>query len=200
MKKILLIILLLPFFTVSQDLPVVLRSDSGCEGFEGKDRKKYIDRKGDTLPITEACSFCTDPVGDVLASSTLIDKSGRYNYDASNLGDADFNTAWVEGEDGYGIGEFIEFDVGGILLCLTIYNGHQKSIDLWKNNSRVKTFKVYRNNSPICFLELEDIMSGQSFSLEDVGGSDRLRFEIVEIYKGDKWKDVCVSDILITGI
>jgi len=137
------------------------------------------------------------------ASSTLIDKRGRYNYEINNIGDEDLLTTWVEGESDYGIGEYIEFKYffwhgdGSIM----IYNGFQKTIDLWKNNSRVKTFKVYLNNVPLCFLELEDKMAVQSFNPEvekicDNHWENVIRLEIYEVYQGEKWKDVCISDIL----
>ena len=207
MKKLLLILLCLPLWGFSQNLPIVLSISAGgdgyCDGFTILEKNKYIDRREEEVPVNPNASFSTDPVHEPSTSSALIDKSGRYNYNASNLADADFNTAWAEGEDGYGIGEFIEFDVGR-LLCLTIYNGYQKSIDSWKNNSRVKIFKVYLNNTPICFLELEDVMSGQSFDLGNLiqGGIEdvSLRFEISKVYSGNKWKDVCISDILVTDI
>jgi hypothetical protein len=148
-------------------------------------------------------------VGDVYASSTLIDKRGGYNYESKNISDNDLKTAWVEGKSDYGIGEYIEFEYipnfeyGGII----IYNGFQKTIDLWKNNSRVKTYKVYVNNVPSCFLELPDKMASQYFYIDDslfnqedfniAANPVIIRLEIYEVYKGEKWKDVCISEILI---
>jgi hypothetical protein len=138
----------------------------------------------------------------VYASSTLVDERGRYNYEVNNIGDEDLRTAWVEGESDYGIGEYIEFEYyPDELFGLWIYNGFQKTIDLWKNNSRVKTFKVYINNDPLCFLELEDKMEVQRFDLESVMNNNYdeecvIRLEIYEVYKGEKWKDVCITDIL----
>ena len=136
----------------------------------------------------------------VYASSTLVDKRGRYNYEVSNISDDDLRTTWVEGESDYGIGEYIEFEFSGY-EGIIIYNGFQKTIDLWKNNSRVKTFKVYFNNIPLCFFELKDMMMVQKFWLYDLtntfyGESNVMRLEIYEVYKGEKWKDVCISDIL----
>ena len=85
------------------------------------------------------------PVFDTYASSTLIDANGKYNYSSENITDMDPRTAWVEGENGYGTGEYIEFDGYNDLVwsgtVINILNGFQKSISLWKNNSRVKTFK-----------------------------------------------------------
>ena len=57
----------------------------------------------------------------------------------------DPRTAWVEGEEGYGIGEYIESTGDNRIwsgTLIVILNGFQKSIKLWKKNSRVKTVKV----------------------------------------------------------
>ena len=144
------------------------------------------------------------------ASSTLASQ-GNNNYSVSNIIDGDPRTAWVEGDSDYGIGEYfnIVLDVHNLTsvgATLIILNGLQKSVDLWRMNSRVKTFKIYCNNVPTCYLRLEDNMALQYFSihesLKDSGVLSNLtefmvtlRFEIVDIYPGERWKDVCVSEI-----
>jgi hypothetical protein len=75
------------------------------------------------------------------ASSTLSSTSTKVNYSIDNLSDNNPNTAWVEGKEDYGIGEFIEFDYMNTELW--IYNGYQKSKKSFLANSRVKTFKIY---------------------------------------------------------
>jgi hypothetical protein len=144
------------------------------------------------------------PVFDTYASSTLIDANGKYNYNSENITDMDPRTAWVEGEMGYGTGEYIEFDGYNDLVwsgtVINILNGFQKSISLWKNNSRVKTFKVYADNIPVCFLELEDMMGCQSINLADlIDSGNIIRLEIYDVYRGEKWKDVCISDIFFSS-
>lgn len=131
------------------------------------------------------------------ASSTLANQ-GKYNYNIKNVSDANPMTAWVEGKSDYGIGEYFEIKATGVN---TIYNGHQASPKSWIENSRVKKFKVYKNNIAICFLELTDEMGGQSFELPDHNRHSSkesiYRFEIVDIYKGTKWQDVAISEILL---
>jgi hypothetical protein len=105
-------------------------------------------------------------------------------------------TAWVEGVKGYGIGEWFEVKAGGVN---TIYNGYQSSPQNWKNNSRVKRFKVYMNDTAVCYLDLTDEMGKQRFDLDvrQASYDDPItfRFEIVEVYKGDKWDDVAISHV-----
>ena len=167
------------------------------------------------IDISCSCSpFCYS--GNYLtaqnASSTLL-SNGNYNYDVNNMTDGDPRTAWVEGKSDYGIGESFEcvFDAGyGSTIIL---NGLQKSVKLWKYNSRVKTFKVYYDNVPICYLQLHDKMCWQYFDFDEVflDSNDPeskyddseccdgvFRFEIVDVYPGEKWKDVCISEFKYT--
>lgn len=142
---------------------------------------------------------CAQGVEPVEASSTLAPQ-GRYNYGISNLSDEDPKTAWVEGVKGYGIGE--SFTVKAMRVN-QLYNGLQASIQSWKDNSRVKKFKVYKNGEALCTLELKDVMGAQFFELPgeqaDWDHRDEFTFEIMSVYKGLKWDDVCISHLDHTG-
>jgi hypothetical protein len=139
---------------------------------------------------------CDQGVNPISASSTLANQ-GKYHYKINNINDADPMTAWIEGKQDYGIGEYFEIKAAGInVIC----NGYQASPKAWIENSRVKKFKVYKNNVPLCFLELADEMGRLSFELPDYKGYNRkkesvYKFEIVDVYKGTKWKDVGISEI-----
>ena len=106
---------------------------------------------------------CDQGVNPLRASSTLANQ-GKFNYNIKNINDFNPMTAWVEGKQDYGIGEYFEIKAAGINV---IYNGYQASPIAWIENSRVKIFKVYKNNTPICYLELTDEMGSQSFELPD---------------------------------
>jgi archaellum component FlaC len=144
-------------------------------------------------------------------ASSALSSQGIQSYGANNIKDYDPRTAWVEGKSDYGIGEY--FSVHGNAFWMAeiyIFNGYQRSYSSWKNNSRVKRFRVYVDNRPICYLELKDKMGGQHFNFDDYNLYDnfgangnwenlKFKFEIVEVYKGDKWKDVAISEIHAKG-
>ncbi|MFT5780001.1 MAG: hypothetical protein ACI837_002962 [Crocinitomicaceae bacterium] len=140
---------------------------------------------------------CAQGVQALSASSTLAPQ-GKFNYDTDNLMDSDPKTAWVEGVKGYGIGE--SFSVMAMNVS-QIYNGYQHSIQVWKDNSRVKRFLVYLDDDPLCYLDLLDVMGAQYFELPvssddmDWDNQPTFTFEIVEVYKGLKWDDVAISHI-----
>lgn len=139
------------------------------------------------------CDQSVQPLG---ATSSLANQ-GSKNYSIKNINDENPMTAWVEGKSEYGIGESFEIKSAGVN---TIYNGYQSSPKSWLENSRVKKFKVYKNNVPLCFLELTDEMGRQSFELPGHNDLDLekeyiFKFEIVDVYPGTKWKDVAISEI-----
>ena len=184
---------LLSMSTMAQDLPTVYAY--GGEGrnvnwsaIEAEHDRMYGDNSpGFFVPL------CRRDVEILSASSTLADQ-GAYNYSHNNLHGNPY-TAWVEGEDGYGIGTYI-YVRGNIN---TIYNGYQRSPQSWVMNSRVKKFKVYKNGEPLCYLVLTDEMGRQSFNLpgyEDQDEHDVFRLEIIEAYPGSKWADVAITAIM----
>ena len=121
------------------------------------------------------------------ASSTLFSNNNKYSID--NMTDGDPRTVWAEGKDDYGIGEFFEVNFNHHSdITSYILNGHQKSIEFWTNNSRVKTLKVYYNNEPFCYLELDDNMRKQFFHFK--------RFFKPLSYDLDAFKDYSSYDII----
>jgi hypothetical protein len=139
---------------------------------------------------------CDRGVTPIRASSTLSNQ-GNKKYGIKNINDYDPMTAWVEGNPDYGIGEFFEIKAPGINV---IYNGYQSSPKNWIENSRVKKFKVYKNNVALCYLELTDEMGRQSFELPGHNNYDPakeyiFKFQILDVYKGTKWQDVAISEI-----
>lgn len=145
--------------------------------------------------------------------SSSLPQQGNNNYGPSNANDFDLRTAWVFCGPNKGIGEYIEFRFDfpeGISDTeareregeFIIFNGYCKSVKTWEENSRVKKLKVYYNGKAICYIELQDIFYLQACDLRKFfknrvpAKDDRLRFEIVEVYKGRKYDDVAISEIL----
>lgn len=142
-------------------------------------------------------------------ASSYLKTQGNNSYKPSNIYDNDYRTAWVEGVKGYGIGEWIEYTFSveespeTKITTIFVSNGYVKSNTAWKNNSRVKKLKVYYEGNPIAILNLEDSRSEQTFNLpNEIGTSEKnwkLRFEILDVYKGDKYDDTAISAIIFDG-
>ena len=158
-----------------------------------------------------ACSWYCGGVIDTVKASSSLDSYGRFSYGAGNLHDFNHETAWAEGVEGDGIGEYVVYEFPGNcprVTTVNILNGYVKSEALWKANSRVKKLMVWYNNKPLAVLELEDSRSLQEFEIGIAGygpngkESDKwsLKFEIMEVYPGEKYRDTVISDIYFDGI
>ena len=148
-----------------------------------------------------------DNANNIVASSALK-AQGSKSYKASNIFDEDTETAWVEGVKGHGIGQWIEFKNVGVrqdgIWCgvgsISILNGYVKSDKAWRENGRVKRLKVYCNGKPKYIMELQNSRSLQYFGIDDLlegytSHISKLRFEILEVYPGTKYKDTVISEI-----
>lgn len=166
------------------------------------------------------CSwYCCGSIDTVIASSNLK-KSGKITYIGANAGDDNFETAWVEGVDGYGIGENVTFYINsGQVDEIIVANGYVKTPKAYKENSRVRTLKLYYNDKHIANLHLKDELSDQHFKLWNVFGSHAyyndeghwigydgklvpqwsFKFEIVDVYEGTKYDDTVISEIHFSG-
>lgn len=121
-------------------------------------------------------------------------------------------TAWVEGEKDYGIGQYVEYyfirssDYDSInnIFGIEIFNGYRTNDKLWIDNSRVKKIKVWVNDRPCAILLLADTKMMQKFSIGSIPlipeKEVKLRFEILEICKGDKYSDTAISEIRFWGL
>lgn len=153
-------------------------------------------------------------------SSSCFDEK---KYSIKNIYDNSFQTAWAEGVEGDGIGEYFEFYLNNNKLknedlresslnniySIEIFNGYVKSTKTFKENNRVKKLKVYLNNVPWVILELKDSSSKQIFYLGDkyidvkklknqnISNDDLvLKFEIMEVYRGTKYQDTCITEVM----
>ncbi|MCT4543659.1 MAG: hypothetical protein N4A63_08970 [Vallitalea sp.] len=162
-----------------------------------------------TVPPSEFTGDCMfyagayeDALYKIIATSNL-EKQGEIEYSAIQAHDFRVDTAWVEGVDGYGIGEYISYyfkSNASHISTIAIYNGYAKNEYLYNNNGRVKKLCLYVNGRKYAILELEDTWKKQVFNVEPlkstIEGIDLiLTFEILEVYQGNKCEDTCIADI-----
>jgi hypothetical protein len=161
-------------------------------------------------PATDGpgCSwYCGGLMYKVTADESLKDQ-GNISYKADNIHDFDLFTAWVPDTANGVIGKKVNFHFKPLsprVNKINIYNGYIKNYDLFKANARVKTFRLYINNVPYVILQLSDTTACQAFKIEPVRSTIKnrdlvLTFEILEIYKGDKYTEVAVSEINFDGL
>ncbi len=152
------------------------------------------------------CSWYCGGGPDSIFASSILSPNKTLDYKADNIHDFSLRTAWVEGVNGYGVSESITFRFAKQSPPVTkveIFNGYMKSDKVWQDNSRVKQLKLYINNKPYALLNLRDIKSKQVFAIDTLQGVESelyLKFEITDVYKGDKYDDAAISEIEFDGI
>lgn len=107
---------------------------------------------------------------------------------------------WVEGKDDYGIGEYLDIEFKWASDELQILNGFVDftRMNLYEENSRVKTVLIESENPKFAKeYELEDIVRYSLIHLPQK--TDKIRITIKDVYPGTKYKDTCLSSILVTN-
>ncbi|MDE6847183.1 MAG: leucine-rich repeat domain-containing protein [Lachnospiraceae bacterium] len=138
--------------------------------------------------------------------------------------------AWAEGVEGPGIGESItyhdcnqwnitnrweglpwerfeqrSYPMDGYIRYtdICIVNGYAKNQKTWEENGRIKRLLMYVEDKPYAYLELEDTIYPQYFSLpwEDImsvdGGEITFRFVIEDVYPGTLYEDTCLTGLVV---
>jgi SH3-like domain-containing protein len=146
----------------------------------------------------------------VEASSTLAD-SGGYSYTVKNLFDGNPATAWQEGSDGNGEGEWIEVSLPGPSnVNLSMINGMVKKDskfasygadgDLYQLNSRVRSMRVEswdaEGGQHTMEVSFEDNYPDYQ-TIGDFNNVTKIRLVIDGVYSGIKWQDTSVGELKI---
>jgi hypothetical protein len=132
-----------------------------------------------------------------LASSTLEGTSTN-SYRVTNLLDGDLTTAWNEGAEGPGIGEWIQFEFSQStkLARIEIANGYQKDGERFEGNPRVESMKVEYSNGTTQLVDLLDVMDFQAIT-PTIQPVEWVRLSIVSVYAGEEWDDTALSEVRI---
>ena len=107
---------------------------------------------------------------------------------------------WVEGAEGYGIGEWIEKQPAGNAHGIVFFNGYidPNRPDLYYANSRIKEVAVTSKQGEFIF-PIRDIPNPQILLLPE-GFNEILRFTIKDVYRGSKYSDTCLAGIYFLRI
>ena len=134
------------------------------------------------------------------ASSELKEKNAFYK--AENLRTVD-GLPWASA-NGYGINDKITIVTPtGCSMSLDFYNGYQSETrkDLYKANSRAKKIRIKSLESEKSIeIDLKDTPEVQTVSIDKLNLNynvyTNLEITILEVYPGDKYKDLCIQAII----
>lgn len=141
----------------------------------------------------------TSPAGaplKITASSSSMRLAVQSNtYYAANAIDGKRTTAWIEGVDGPGIGEWIRFDFDRQINLhrILIQPGYFKSPQIWAQNNRLATVRAEFSDGTSRQLTFDNVMQSQKV---DVGATKTrwVRLTIASVYYGSD-PDTAVSEI-----
>lgn len=133
------------------------------------------------------------------SSSYLVYKGKSYTVDYIN--DFKNDTAWNEGIDGDGMGEWVEIKIktaenspqkiNGVL----IQNGYNKTKDLYYQNNRPKTLKIDVAGHGSFNVEFWDTYNeGFYINLPETYETTGITITILDVFKGSKYNDTCISE------
>ena len=142
-----------------------------------------------------------------ISSSYLVeDETGYYPCRAV---DGNEKTAWVEGVDDSGVGEWIS-NLDSFYLSenmnyqkIKIFNGFGESEELWQKNNRVKKLKIIYPNNQEQIIELEDVFGYQIIDLPEIiklKENGYVKLEIMDVYKGTDFDDTAISEVRLLGL
>jgi hypothetical protein len=150
-------------------------------------------RSGDEMSTPEPVSATPLKITASASSIRLAVQSNTYY--AANAIDGKRSTAWIEGVDGPGIGEWIRFDFDREILIhrILIQPGYFKSPQIWAGNNRLAVLTAQFSDGSSRELAFTDSMTSQKV---DVGAirTRWVRFVIKSVYYGAD-PDTALSEV-----
>lgn len=144
------------------------------------------------------------PINDHILS--ISSSSSNPKHPAEHAIDGNLDTAWNDKAKGNGSGAWLEFifDQEYEFINITFMNGYQKTSkktgkDLFYENSRVKTLKMYFDGTPYGSVEIPEDNRSVEISINKVRAT-KVRIEAEEVWPGRRWGDLCVSELLFLSM
>jgi hypothetical protein len=132
----------------------------------------------------------------VKASSTYTSDSGT--YDPKRVSDGKISTAWVEGDDGSGLGAWVELDLGGEVAVekIKVWGGIWYSTTEWDRSNRPSEIELKLSDESTEMVKLGDAMEMVEFSLKGKRTST-IRLRLKGAHSGTVWLDTGISEVQV---
>lgn len=132
------------------------------------------------------------------ASSVLVENLTV--YEPINVLDQKSNTAWVEAVGGYGINEWLKIERNDLtdVSRIEIFNGFHKSNELYKNNGKLKEFRLDFSEGEYIYYKIDDskyeIKYVELFFDRPVS-TDSIKLTIIDVFEGSSYEDTCITEV-----
>ena len=133
-------------------------------------------------------------------SSVLRPQLGN-SYGAQNLFAGSTASAWVEGRDGSGVGDWItiEFDGMRVVKSITVRNGYQKSSDIFRKNNRVRQLRVTFSQGETQTFTLQDRLGQEHIDLAKPVKAYWMKFIIDDVWAGNRYTDTAITKLVVSS-
>ena len=135
----------------------------------------------------------------VTASSTLDEHLYNTYYGPDNVIDGSLQTAWCEGVDGDGIGEYLMFSFDKMyrISGMYIYAGYHKigDSDHYTRNGRPTMLRISGGGRSEV-ISLPDRKERFTVSFEKPFETDMIKIEILDAVSGSKYDDTLITEII----
>lgn len=176
----------------------------------------YLDGPGEvSLGNVDRQSMNASTFKSVSASSVCPEEAG-FSYEGGNVVDDDDVTAWIEGADGYGAGEWLQLESGSekTVYGLCIKNGYIKNNMTLVRNGQVRRIRVESQdgNSQEFYLNMSTDISGYYSDIlvfDQPMQTSSIKITILDTYAGQEYtnpeddkvyppyEDTCITEIQV---
>ena len=129
-----------------------------------------------------------------ITATSILKSDADGTYGPENLMDGKADTAWCVGNN---IGEafFLTYPFKVVIKEFFINNGFGKNNSLYVTNNSVRGIKLTNENGEGATVMLEDSFERQKVLLRSPIAGKRFKFQIVSVYRGNKYRGTCLSEI-----
>lgn len=174
-----------------------LSANSGLQSIPSPSSQQDSSAKASSSKATNADDLKpkSSPLQIKVTASSVRYSVQSNTYDPANTIDGNQSTAWIEGVDGPGWGEWIRFDFDREINLhrILILPGYFKSQAIWASNNRISAAAFYFSDGTKRIINFPDRMERQKV---DVGSIKTrwVRIELEDFYFG-KDPDTSISEV-----
>jgi hypothetical protein len=133
-----------------------------------------------------------------VCATSALSTQRNYNFGPDQAVDSNPKTAWVEGERGNGLGNWIRISFQDVrpVRYLGIENGFGKQIDSnrWMQLGRVKDALIETSDGLLERVRLKDTDQTQYVDLGREIQPTWIRLTLLSVYPGTRWEDTALTE------
>lgn len=132
-------------------------------------------------------------------ASSTYPATDSASYEAKNLFDGKQGTSWVEGEDGSGLGSWVELDLGGTtdVSKIKLWGGDWYSSDYWARANRPKEIELTFSDGSTETWAIDDSQTIAVKEFAKPKSTSTIKFKVKGVHSGSTWHDTVISEIQV---